>query len=98
MCSVPGVMVDLEPAAQRPGRYAERLRRPEVAGEPRERASADLHPDPVPGPHPVRRGEELQVDRQDAVVAGLYVGGGDGLWAEPADAVRDIAGDALEVD
>ena len=98
MGGVPGVMVDLEPAAQRPGRHAERLRGPEVAGEPRERAPADLDTDPVPGPHPVRRRVELQVDRQDPVVAGLDVGGGDRLRAEPADAVRDVAGDAFEVD
>ena len=75
MRGVPGVMVDLEPAPQRPGRHAEGLRGPEVAGEPRERAPADLHPDPVPGLHPVRRRVELQVDRQDPVVASTATSG-----------------------
>ena len=50
-----GVVVDLEPAAHRPGRGAERLSGAEVAREPRERAPADLHADPVPGPDPVGR-------------------------------------------
>src|SRR6185312_876343 len=88
---VPGVMVDLEPAPQRAGRHAEGLRGPEVAREPRERAAADLDADPVPGPHPVRRRVEVHVDRQDPVVAGLDVGDGHRLRAEPADAVRDVA-------
>jgi hypothetical protein len=91
-------MVDLELASQRPGRRAEGLTSPEVAGEPRERTPADLHTDPVPGLHPVRRRAELQVDGQNPVVAGLDAGGGNRLRAEPPDAVRDVAGDALEVD
>jgi hypothetical protein len=90
-------VIDLESAPQRPGRRAEGLGCAQVAREPGEGASADLHPDPVPGPYPVGRRVELHVHRQDLVVAGLDVRSRHGLRAEPPDAVDDVAGDAFAV-
>ncbi len=91
-------MIDLEPAPQGTDRHGERLRGAEVAGITRERAPADLHADPVPGPDPVARRIELDVHRQHLVVPDLDIGSGYGLRREPPDAVHDVAGHALEVD
>ena len=85
------VVVNLEPAWQTSGRCAEGLIRAEVAGVSGECTSADLHPDPVPGMHPVCRRKQLQVHRQDLVIADLDVGGGHRLRRQSPDAVHDVA-------
>jgi hypothetical protein len=95
---VPRVMMDLEPAPHGPGRCGEGLRGAEVAGEPRERAPADLHADPVPGLNPVGGRVQLYVYRQDLVVADLDVGSRHGLRGQPADAVHDVPRDAFFID
>jgi hypothetical protein len=92
------VVADLQPA-RAPGRGgAEGLAGPEVAGGARERALCELDPRPVPGPHPVGGGEQLDVDRQHAVVPDGDVVRRDRPRVEAADAVHDVAGDVVGVD
>lgn len=87
----------LEPAAlSGPGR-AEWLGRTETTRVPGERAPGDLHADPVPREHPVRRREKRHVNRQHAVGAGLNVRRRHGLGAQPSDAVNHVARHTLGV-
>ena len=72
---VRGVVVDIEPAANRAGGGRERFTGTEVPGEPGERSATDLEAYPVPGNDPVRGGKQLEVYRQDPVVTGVHIVG-----------------------
>ena len=64
-----GVGEDLELTPAQRGRTAERVTGSGIAREARERAAADLQPEPVPGQHAIRGGVDVHVHRQDSVVA-----------------------------